>query len=113
MRHNKQHVFDDFIAVGEALVAQKATRADRLVIRGDSNGGLLVGAALTARPDLIKVALCREPLLDMLRYHLFGSGKTWSEEYGSADDAEDFRALYAYSPYHHVSAGVAYPSVLF
>jgi prolyl oligopeptidase len=112
MRHQKQHVFDDFIAVAEALIARRATRADRLVIRGDSNGGLLVGAALTERPDLFRVALCGVPLLDMLRYHLFGSGKTWIEEYGSADDAEDFRTLYAYSPYHHVTPGVAYPSVL-
>jgi prolyl oligopeptidase len=112
MRHNKQHVFDDFVAVAEALIAQQATRADRLVIRGASNGGLLVGAAMTQRPDLFRVVLCGVPLLDMLRYQLFGSGKTWIEEYGSADDAEDFRALYAYSPYHHVTAGVAYPSVL-
>jgi prolyl oligopeptidase len=112
MRHNKQHVFDDFIAVAEALVARRATSADRLVIRGDSNGGLLVGAALTQRPDLFKVALCGVPLLDMLRYELYGSGKTWIEEYGSATNAEDFRTLYAYSPYHHVTPGVAYPSVL-
>ena len=112
MRHDKQHVFDDFIAVAEALVHERVTSADRLVIRGESNGGLLVGAALTQRPDLFRVALCGVPLLDMLRYQLFGSGKTWIEEYGSADDAADFRALLAYSPYHHVTAGVAYPSVL-
>ncbi len=112
MRHEKQHVFDDFIAVAESLVARGATRSDRLVIRGESNGGLLVGAALTQRPDLFRVALCGVPLLDMVRYELFGSGKTWIEEYGSATNAEDFRALYAYSPYHHVKAGVAYPSVL-
>jgi prolyl oligopeptidase len=112
MRHEKQHVFDDFVAVAESLVARRATRPDRLVIRGDSNGGLLVGAALTQRPELFRVALCGVPLLDMVRYELFGSGKTWIEEYGSATDAEDFRALYAYSPYHHVEPGVAYPSVL-
>jgi prolyl oligopeptidase len=112
MRHEKQHVFDDFVAVAEALIAQKATRADRLVIRGDSNGGLLVGAAMTERPDLFKVVLCGVPLLDMLRYHLFGSGQTWIEEYGSPDDAADFKTLYAYSPYHHVEPGVAYPSTL-
>lgn len=112
MRHEKQHVFDDFIAVAEALVARRATRPDRLVIRGESNGGLLVGAALTQRPDLFRVALCGVPLLDMVRYELFGSGKTWIEEYGTVANAEDFRALYAYSPYHHVQAGVGYPSVL-
>jgi prolyl oligopeptidase len=112
MRHEKQHVFDDFVAVAESLVARRATQPDRLVIRGESNGGLLVGAALTQRPELFRVALCGVPLLDMVRYELFGSGKTWIEEYGSAANAEDFRALYAYSPYHHVKAGVAYPSVL-
>jgi prolyl oligopeptidase len=112
MRHNKQHVFDDFIAVAEALIAKNVTRADRLVIRGDSNGGLLVGTAMTERPDLFKVVLCGVPLLDMLRYQLFGSGKTWIEEYGSADDPEDFKTLYAYSPYQHVATGVAYPSTL-
>jgi prolyl oligopeptidase len=112
MRRQKQHVFDDFAAVAEALVATRATSADRLVIRGDSNGGLLVGAALTQRPELYRVALCGVPLLDMVRYERFGSGKTWTEEYGSADDADDFRALFAYSPYHHVTAGVRYPSVL-
>jgi len=112
MRHQKQNVFDDFAAVAEALIATHATSADRLVIRGDSNGGLLVGAAITERPELFRVALCGVPLLDMVRYHLFGSGKTWIEEYGSADDPEDFRALFAYSPYHHVTAGIRYPSVL-
>jgi prolyl oligopeptidase len=112
MRRQKQHVFDDLAAVAEALVATRASSADRLVIRGDSNGGLLVGAALTQRPELYRVALCGVPLLDMVRYERFGSGKTWTEEYGSADDADDFRALFAYSPYHHVTAGVRYPSVL-
>jgi prolyl oligopeptidase len=112
MRHKKQNVFDDFAAVAEAMIASKATRADRLVIRGASNGGLLVGAALTQRPDLFRVVLCGVPLLDMVRYHLYGSGKTWIEEYGSADDPDDFRVLFGYSPYHHVRAGVAYPSVL-
>ncbi len=72
----------------------------------------MVGAAITQHPELFRVALCGVPLLDMLRYHLYGSGKTWIEEYGSADDPEDFRALFAYSPYHHVTDGVRYPSVL-
>jgi prolyl oligopeptidase len=112
MLHKKQNVFDDFIAVAESLIARNVTRADRLVIRGASNGGLLVGAALTQRPDLFRVVLCGVPLLDMVRYHLYGSGKTWISEYGSADDPRDFRVLFGYSPYHHVKPGTAYPSVL-
>jgi len=112
MRRAKQHVFDDFKAVLAALIDDGVTKPDRLVIRGDSNGGLLVGAAITQHPELFRVGLCGVPLLDMLRYHLYGSGKTWIEEYGSADDPEDFRALFAYSPYHHVTDGVRYPSVL-
>jgi prolyl oligopeptidase len=112
MRHQKQNVFDDFIASAEFLIQKGYTRPDALVIHGRSNGGLLVGAAMTQRPDLFRAVLCGVPLLDMLRYHLFGSGKTWIEEYGSADDAEDFKALYAYSPYHHVKEGTRYPSLL-
>ncbi len=108
----KQNVFDDFIAAAGFLEKEKWTSPERLVIRGASNGGLLVGALITQRPDLFKVALCGVPLLDMVRYHLFGSGKTWISEYGSADDPAQFNALYAYSPYHHVKAGVKYPSVL-
>ena len=112
MRHEKQHVFDDFAAVGEELVKQGFTRPSKLGALGASNGGLLVGAAITQRPDLFRVALCGVPLLDMVRYHQFGSGKTWIEEYGSAEDPEDFKALYAYSPYHHVTHGTKYPSTL-
>jgi len=112
MRNKKQNVFDDFAAVAEDLIEARYTSADRLAIRGDSNGGLLVGAAVTQRPDLFRVALCGVPLLDMLRYQLYGSGKTWIEEYGSADSAEDFATLLAYSPYHRVRVGVAYPSVM-
>jgi prolyl oligopeptidase len=108
----KQNVFDDFIAAGEYLIKEGYTRSDRLAISGGSNGGLLVGAAVTQRPDLFAAALCAVPLLDMLRYHLFGSGKTWISEYGSADDTAQFAALYAYSPYHHVKVGEKYPSVL-
>jgi prolyl oligopeptidase len=113
MKREKERVFEDFEAAAEALVREKVTRADRLVIQGGSNGGLLVGAALTRRPDLFRAVICGVPLLDMVRYHLFGSGRTWVSEYGSAEDEADFRALYAYSPYHHVTTGVAYPSVLF
>jgi prolyl oligopeptidase len=113
MLGNKQNVFDDFIAAAEYLIANNYTRPERLAIRGGSNGGLLVGAALTQRPDLFAAAVCDVPLLDMVRYHLFGSGKTWVPEYGSADDKSGFGWLYAYSPYHHVKAGTAYPAVLF
>ena len=108
----KQNVFDDFIAAAEYLIREGYTRPSRLVIQGGSNGGLLVGAALTQRPDLYAAVVCAVPLLDMVRYHLYGSGKTWISEYGSADDAEQFKALYAYSPYHHVKAGTRYPAVL-
>jgi prolyl oligopeptidase len=108
----KQNVFDDFAAAAAFLAKEKWTSADRLVLRGGSNGGLLLGALVTQRPELFKVALCGVPLLDMVRYHLFGSGKTWISEYGSANDAAQFKALYAYSPYHHVKAGTKYPSVL-
>ena len=109
---NKQNVFDDFIAAGQYLVKEGWTTPERLAIRGASNGGLLVGAALTQRPDLFKAVICEVPLLDMVRYHRFGSGRTWVSEYGSADKKEDFGWLYAYSPYHHVKAGTAYPAVL-
>lgn len=112
MLQKKQNVFDDFVAAAEYLVREKVTSPERLVIRGGSNGGLLVGAALTQRPDLFRVALCGVPLLDMVRYHLFGSGKTWISEYGSADDAAQLKALYAYSPYHHVRPGTKYPATL-
>src|SRR6185436_6126101 len=112
MRREKQNVFDDYFAVAEELAKQGFTKPSKLAALGRSNGGLLVGAALTQRPDLFRVILCGVPLLDMVRYHLFGSGKTWIPEYGSAEDAEDFRVLYGYSPYHRVKSGVAYPSVL-
>ncbi len=108
----KQNVFDDFAAAAAYLEKEKWTSKDRLVLRGGSNGGLLLGAAITQHPELFRVALCGVPLLDMVRYHLFGSGKTWISEYGSADDPAQFKALYAYSPYHHVKAGTKYPSVL-
>jgi prolyl oligopeptidase len=112
MLHNKQNVFDDFFAVGDELLRLGVTNAGKLAALGGSNGGLLVGAAITQRPDLFRVALCAVPLLDMVRYHMFGSGKTWVEEYGSAESAADFPALVAYSPYHHVTKGTRYPSTL-
>jgi prolyl oligopeptidase len=109
----KQHVFDDCIASAEYLIAQGYTKPERLALRGGSNGGLLVGAVLTQRPDLFRAMICQAPLLDMIRYVDFGSGKTWISEYGSPENEAQFRALLAYSPYHHVVKGTAYPAVLF
>jgi prolyl oligopeptidase len=112
MLHQKQHVFDDFEGAAEALQREKFTSADRTMIIGGSNGGLLVGAAMVQRPDLYRVVICQVPLLDMIRYPRFGTGQTWVEEYGSPEKEEDFKALYAYSPYHHVVPGTRYPSLL-
>ncbi|MGH9009943.1 MAG: prolyl oligopeptidase family serine peptidase [Acidimicrobiia bacterium] len=113
MREHKQHCFDDFIAAGEALVAGGWTAPERLGIYGGSNGGLLVGATLTQRPDLMRAVVCSAPLLDMVRYERFGLGRTWNDEYGTAADPEEFGWLLSYSPYHRVVAGTPYPSVLF
>ncbi|MGE5183386.1 MAG: prolyl oligopeptidase family serine peptidase [Acidobacteriota bacterium] len=115
MLANKQNVFDDFIAAAEYLEKTGWTSKDHLAISGGSNGGLLVGAAMTQRPDLYRAVICAVPLLDMLRYHLFGSGKTWVPEYGSAEDPKQFEVLWKYSPYRvAVDAGPrAYPAVLF
>jgi prolyl oligopeptidase len=111
-QHRKQNVFDDFIGAAEHLVREQWTRPARLAIRGGSNGGLLVGAAMTQRPDLFGAVVCQVPLLDMLRYHLYGSGKTWIAEYGDPEVEADFQVLAAYSPYHRVKAGVRYPPLL-
>jgi prolyl oligopeptidase len=113
MLQNKQNVFDDFIAASEWLVENKYTNPSKLAIFGGSNGGLLVGAALTQRPDLYQAVVCWHPLLDMLRYDQFMMGKFWVSEYGSASDPEQFKWLYAYSPYQHVKPGTKYPAVLF
>jgi prolyl oligopeptidase len=112
MLANKQNVFDDFAAAAEYLIAERYTRPERLAIRGGSNGGLLVGAAMTQRPELYRAVVCQVPLLDMLRYQHFRIAKLWVPEYGSAEDAEAFVWLSAYSPYHHVAPGVEYPAVL-
>jgi prolyl oligopeptidase len=112
MLANKQNVFDDFIAAAEWLVKNNYTRPSRLAIRGASNGGLLVGAALTQRPDLFGAVVCGYPLLDMLRYHKFLVARWWVPEYGSSDDAEQFKFIYAYSPYQQVKPGGKYPAVL-
>jgi len=113
MMEKKQNVFDDFIAAAEWLIQNKYTTPARLAIRGGSNGGLLVGAALTQRPDLFAAVICSYPLLDMVRYQNFLVAKYWVPEYGSSDNAEQFKYIYAYSPYHHVKVGTKYPSVLF
>lgn len=113
MLEKKQNVFDDFIAAAEHLIAEKYTDAAHLAIQGGSNGGLLMGAALTQRPELFRAVVCQVPLLDMLRYHHFQIAKLWIPEYGSPDDPKQFEYLYAYSPYHHVKPGVPYPAVLF
>ena len=112
MLDKKQNVFDDFIAAAEWLVKNRYTQSSRLAISGGSNGGLLVGAALTQRPELFRAVVCSYPLLDMVRYHKFLIAKFWVPEYGSADDPQQFKFIHAYSPYHHVVAGTKYPAVL-
>jgi prolyl oligopeptidase len=112
MLGNRQNVFDDFIAAAEYLIAEKYTSSDRLAIQGGSNGGLLVGAAMTQRPELFRAVVCQVPLLDMLRYHNFQIAKLWIPEYGSAENPEQFKFIYAYSPYHHVKEGTLYPATI-
>ena len=113
MLEKKQNVFDDFIAAAEYLIQNKYTSPNRFAITGRSNGGLLVGAALTQRPDLYQAVICGFPLLDMVRYHKFLVAPFWVPEYGSAEDANQFPFIYAYSPYHRVKPGVQYPAVMF
>ena len=113
MLEKKQNVFDDFIAAAEWLIQNHYTNPSKLAIAGESNGGLLVGAALTQRPDLFGAVACGYPLLDMVRYDKFLVAPFWVAEYGSSDDPVQFKQLYAYSPYHHVKAGTKYPPVLF
>jgi prolyl oligopeptidase len=111
-RRNRQVACDDFLCAAEWLIQTKRTTRERLAIFGGSNSGLLVGAAMTERPDLFRAVVCLAPLLDMLRYHLFDSASLWREEFGTADDPADFPALAAYSPYHRVRPGVAYPATM-
>jgi prolyl oligopeptidase len=113
MLDRKQNVFDDFHAAASWLVASGVTSAERLAAWGGSNGGLLVGAALTQWPSLFSAVVCSAPLLDMVRYERFGLGETWNTEYGSASSATELPWLLGYSPYHRVADGVAYPAVLF
>jgi prolyl oligopeptidase len=112
MLERKQTVFDDFIAAAEWLIAERYTDARRLVVEGGSNGGLLVSAVLAQRPDLVGTVICRVPVADMLRYHLFTVGRFWIPEYGCAEDPAQFDFLYRYSPLHNVRDGTAYPPVL-
>lgn len=113
MFEKKQNVFDDFEAAAEYLEKNGYTGPSRLGIEGTSNGGLLMGAAVTQRPDLFGAVVCRYPLLDMVRFDQFKVAKWWVAEYGSAQNKDQFPYLFKYSPYHHVEKGVKYPPVLF
>jgi prolyl oligopeptidase len=112
MLDKKQNVFDDFIAAAEWLVENKYTSSEKLAISGRSNGGLLVGAAMTQRPELFAAAVPGVGVMDMLRYHKFTIGWAWVSEYGSADDAEQFKTLTKYSPLHNLKPGTTYPATL-
>lgn len=111
-RRNRQKVYEDFLWAAEWLIETGRTTSDKLAIFGGSNSGLLVGAAMTQRPDLFRAVVCMVPMLDMLRYHLFDNAHIWREEFGTAEDAEDFAALRHYSPYQSVRDGVAYPATM-
>lgn len=112
MKLKKQNVFDDFIAAGEYLIAQKYASPATLAIRGGSNGGLLVGAVMNQRPELFRVAIPQVGVMDMLRFHKFTIGWNWIADYGSSDNADEFKALYAYSPIHNIKTGINYPATL-
>ena len=111
-RRNRQVAFDDFVAAAEWLIETRHTEPRRLAIFGGSNSGLLVGTALTQRPDLFRAVVCMVPILDMLRYHLFDNAHLWKEEFGTSQDPDDFKVLLSYSPYHRVRERVAYPAVM-
>jgi prolyl oligopeptidase len=113
MLEKKQNVFDDFFAAAEWLIENKYTNPDKIAIRGGSNGGLLMGVALTQRPDLYKAIVCTYPLLDMIRYHQFLVARWWVPEYGSSEDPEQFKYILEYSPYQNVVKGKKYPATLF
>jgi prolyl oligopeptidase len=112
MFEKKQTVFDDFIAAADWLISNKYTQPRRLAIEGGSNGGLLVGAVMVQRPDLVGAVVCRVPVADMLRYDKFTVGRFWISEYGTADNPAQFPYLIKYSPLHNVKDGVAYPATL-
>jgi prolyl oligopeptidase len=109
---NKQNVFDDFIAAAEWLIENKYTSSKKLAIQGGSNGGLLIGACMTQRPDLFGACLPAVGVMDMLRFHQFTAGRFWTDDYGSAENPEEFAALLKYSPYHNLDGGVRYPATL-
>lgn len=111
-RRNRQTAYDDFLCAAEWLVKTERSTPERLAIFGGSNSGLLVGAAMTQRPDLFRAVVCMVPILDMLRYHLFDNALIWREEFGTADDPDDFAVLSSYSPYHLVRQGTAYPATM-
>jgi prolyl oligopeptidase len=111
-RRNRQTAYDDFLSAAEWLIKSGHTSPGKLAIFGGSNSGLLVGAALTQRPDLFRAVVCMVPMLDMLRYHLFDNAHVWKDEFGTVDDPDDFAALAKYSPYHQVRLGTAYPATM-
>ena len=111
-RRNRQTAYNDFLCAAESLMQSGRATPERLAIFGGSNSGLLVGAAMTQRPDLFRVVVCMVPMLDMLRYHLFDNAHVWREEFGTAEDPDDFAVLAGYSPYHQVRPGTAYPATL-
>ena len=112
-RRKRQVAFDDFLSAPDWLIENGWTSQDKMAIFGGSNSGLLVAAALTQRPELFRAVVCMVPLLDMLRYHLYDNAHVWCDEFGTADDPEDFHALAAYSPYHNVKSSTEYPAIMF
>jgi prolyl oligopeptidase len=111
-KQKKQNVFDDFIAAAEWLIREKYTSAPKLAIQGGSNGGLLVGAVMTQRPDLFGACLPAVGVMDMLRFQRFTAGRYWVDDYGSSDNKDEFPALFKYSPYHNLKPGTDYPATL-